>query len=104
MDNLLSPMKAAEILDCKRGHVYKLIRDGELASVKFGPRMVRIETKELERYRASKCNRHGALECTVESSPPSRDRDPAAAALSLMRLTGKAQRVLSASSTLKRPG
>ena len=51
MENLLSPQRVAEILDCKRGHVYKLIRDGRLQAQTFGPRLVRISESSLQAYR-----------------------------------------------------
>ena len=51
MEQLLSPQRVADILDCKRGHVYKLIRDGRLKAENFGPRLVRISEASLQAYR-----------------------------------------------------
>jgi len=104
MTQLLSPQHVADILACRRGHVYKLIREGELSAIKFGPRMVRIEPEELERYKDSKCKTttSGDLDAIEANGLPSEDEARADAALSSMKLKRKAQRALSGPSTLKR--
>lgn len=102
MDDMISPKRAAKILDCERPHIYKLIRTGKLSSVKFGPRMVRISVSELERYRNEQCNRHGGSAGTGDSSARSPEAEMLDAALSSMKKTRKARRALSANSTEKR--
>ena len=95
MNSLISPQWAADKLDCKRGHVYKLTRDGKLAAIKFGPRMVRINEKELERYKATKCKSSGDLDGTEDRSVQSQGKETIDTALSSMKKTRRVQRVLS---------
>ena len=46
---VVSPQKAAELLDITRPTIYKLIHEGELQSFKLG-RLRKIPIKEIENY------------------------------------------------------
>ena len=55
MTQLLSITRAAEHLDCSRGHVYNLIATGELRAVDISPRgssrpKTRVRAEDLEAY------------------------------------------------------
>lgn len=92
----LSPISAATRLDCSRSHIYKLIERGELISVHFGKRMVRIPLASIEQYEDSICKTCGASELTEASLSPKLDADPISAVTNSMRLTKLARKPLSA--------
>lgn len=96
MEQLLSPQRVAEILDCKRGHVYKLIRDGELQAEKYGPRMVRIAETELKRYRERKCKSFGGLAGTAATHARSEEQETTARELRYATIARRTQRLISA--------
>lgn len=87
---MLSPKSLAKRWDCKLGYVYKQIRDGKLASVKFGSHMVRVPIADIERFEAEIWNRqpcNGDSENIEEATPPSSEAALAADASKSMRLT-----------------
>lgn len=103
MDRSLSPKTVAELLECKRTHVYKLVRQGLLKAEKYGPRMMRIEESELKRYKDTICQqKNGDLIVSEtdspQSEPPKMDADNA---LNSMLLRQKLHKMLSAPSTKK---
>jgi excisionase family DNA binding protein len=88
--SMLSPKSLAQRWDCKLGYVYKQIRDGKLASVKFGPHMVRIPMSDILRFEDEIWNKqalNGDLESIEEATPPSSEAALAADASRSMRLT-----------------
>ncbi len=52
---LLKPAEAASILRISRSLVYRLIADGQLASVRFG-RIVRVRSEDLEQFIRRNCS------------------------------------------------
>ena len=93
--SMLSPKSLAKRWDCRPGHVYKLIKTGKLASVKFGPHMVRIPAADITRYEDDLCRCNGDLESIEEATPQSSEAEMAAAASSSMRLRRAQRSVLS---------
>lgn len=93
--SMLSPKSLAKRWDCRPGHVYKLIRSGKLASIKFGPHMVRIPAEDITRYEEDLCRCNGDLESIEEASQRSSEEEMAAAASSSMRLKRAQRNVLS---------
>lgn len=88
--SMLSPKSLAQRWDCKLGYVYKQIRDGKLASVKFGPHMVRIPMSDIRRFEEEIWNKppcNGDLESIEEATPPSSEAAAVADASRSMRLT-----------------
>jgi len=46
----LSPSEVAQLLGVSRSSVLRLIRSGALASIRVGPRTIRVSVAELERF------------------------------------------------------
>lgn len=103
MDRSLSPKTVAELLECKRTHVYKLVRDGLLKAEKYGPRMMRIEESELKRYKDTVClQSNGDLTNSgTDMRPSEQPKTVADNALNSMRLQQKLHKMLSGPSTKK---
>ena len=49
MKTLMSPKEAAEILGVHPATIYKLVKTGELPSVKLGPKLIRINASDVEK-------------------------------------------------------
>lgn len=62
LPQLLSVARAAEILDCSRGHIYDLIKRGEIpaSDIGIGRAKTRITEKALAAYIASTTRTAGA--------------------------------------------
>lgn len=54
MTTLLTINEVADRLKLTRGWVRQLVRDGEIPSLKLGPKSVRIKESDLERWMESK--------------------------------------------------
>lgn len=48
MGNLLCPAEVAERLGCSRSKVYRMLEDGELASIRLG-KLIRVPAAEVRR-------------------------------------------------------
>lgn len=46
-EKLLTIKEAAEMLRCSEGHIYRLIRRGELPTIKVGRKYTRIKKKDV---------------------------------------------------------
>ena len=64
--DLLTPTEAAALLRVSRRRIYDLVRSGELAAYRLGPKTLRIERAELDRFLAerSACHRAAVLSGT----------------------------------------
>jgi len=49
MKSLMSPKEAAQVLGVHPATIYKLVKTGELPSVKLGPKLIRINATDLEK-------------------------------------------------------
>ena len=92
---LLSPKSVAARWDCKRPYVYAQIKAGELEVVRFGPRMVRIPLSSVEQFEKKLWPR-GEPNDTEGDGQLSPDTETANAALSSMRMIGRALKQRSA--------
>jgi excisionase family DNA binding protein len=47
---IMTPKEAAEVLGVHTATIYKLVKTGELPSVKLGPKLIRISESDLQKY------------------------------------------------------
>ena len=50
MKTIMTPKEAAEVLGVHTATIYKLVKTGELPSVKLGPKLIRISASDLQKY------------------------------------------------------
>jgi excisionase family DNA binding protein len=50
MGKLLRVHRVAEILDCCKSQIYRMVQRNELTAIRLGPRGIRITAKSLEDY------------------------------------------------------
>jgi excisionase family DNA binding protein len=72
---LVTPQQAAQLLGFGRAMICKLIRYGELETVKFGPKSIRVTMASIEAAIAQRLRRAGT---EVDLEETTRPADPAA--------------------------
>jgi|GEM_PF-1713398 len=58
MNELFRVNRVSAILDCSKKHIYRLIKEGKLAALQFGPRQTRVTRESIERYVRERLNEY----------------------------------------------